>query len=204
MKKLVLLIIVLILAFFVGYKLFFNKEKPVAESADQSLAISKNSNALNARFFTLLENYYAVKDALVEWDTARANQAALKLGAYTDSLPFKEIKADSSIIATAENFAGSISNETKGLILETGIEQKRRSFNMLTDEVYNLIRTVRYDGAVVYHVRCPMAFNDSEEAYWLSASSQIQNPYLGKKHPKYNEKMVGCGEIVDSVDFVKK
>jgi hypothetical protein len=204
MKKLVLLIIVLILAFFVGYKLFFNKEKANTENKNQSLAISKNSDAVNARFFNLMEDYYAVKDALVEWDTARANKAALVLETYTDSLPWKEMKADSSIIATAENFASSINGDARGLIQESTIEQKRRSFNMITDEVYNLIRSVRYDGSVVYHVRCPMAFNDSEEAYWLSNSSHIVNPYLGKKHPKYNNKMIGCGEIVDSVDFVKK
>ena len=204
MKKLVLLIIVLILAFFVGYKLFFNKENAVVANKDQSLAISKNSDAVNARFFNLMEDYYALKDALVEWDTARADQAAQKIVEYSDSLPWKDMKADSNIIATAENFAASINGDAKGLIRESTIEQKRRSFNMITDEIYNLIRTVRYDGSVVYHARCPMAFNDSEEAYWLSNSSNIVNPYLGKKHPKYSNKMIGCGEIVDSVDFVKK
>jgi hypothetical protein len=204
MKKLVLLIIVLILAVFVGYKLFFNKGNVPPAVKDQSLVISKNSDAVNARFFVLMEYYYALKDALVEWDTARADRAAFKLEKYTDSLPWKEMKADSNIIATAENFASSINGDANGLIKETAIVQKRRSFNMITDEVYNLIRTVKYDGSVVYHDRCPMAFNDSEEGYWLSNTNDIVNPYLGKKHPKYNNKMIGCGEIVDSVDFVKK
>src|ERR1700733_14518214 len=119
MKKLVLLIIVLILAVFVGYKLFFNKGNVPPAVKDQSLVISKNSDAVNARFFVLMEYYYALKDALVEWDTARADRAAFKLEKYTDSLPWKEMKADSNIIATAENFASSINGDANGLIKET-------------------------------------------------------------------------------------
>jgi hypothetical protein len=49
-----------------------------------------------------------------------------------------------------------------------------------------------------------MAFKDSEEAYWLTNTNKIINPYLGKNHPKYKDKMVGCGEVVDSLDFSKK
>jgi hypothetical protein len=49
-----------------------------------------------------------------------------------------------------------------------------------------------------------MAFKDSEEAYWLTSTNKIVNPYLGKKHPTYKDKMLGCGEIIDSLDFAKK
>ena len=38
-----------------------------------------------------------------------------------------------------------------------------------------------------------MAFNDAG-AYWLSAASDIKNPYFGKK-------MLTCGEVKDSIDF---
>ncbi|HEX4374277.1 MAG TPA: hypothetical protein VHZ50_13330, partial [Puia sp.] len=121
-----------------------------------------------------------------------------------DSLPMKQLKADSTIVLTAQNLAGSVSNEVNGFVGEPTIEQKRREFNMITDELYNLIRTVRYDGETIYHERCPMAFNETEEGFWLSNTSKIINPYLGNKHPKYNGKMVGCGEVVDSLDFSKK
>ena len=75
---------------------------------------------------------------------------------------------------------------------------------MLSGELYDLIRTVRYDRETIYHIRCPMAFGDSAEAYWLSNSSKIVNPYLGKNHPSYKNKMLGCGELVDSLDFSNK
>jgi hypothetical protein len=204
MKKLVLLIVVFALAGLLAYKLFSHKDPPVAEKKDQPLSIGKNTGPFNMAFAGLMSDYYALKDALVDWDTAKADQEAIALAMKADSLPFKDMKADSNLIETAQTFASGVSNEAKGFIGEASIDQKRREFNMLTDQMYNLVRTVRYDGQIIYHVRCPMAFNDSEEGFWLSDNSRIINPYLGRKHPKYKEKMVGCGEIDDSLNFAKK
>jgi hypothetical protein len=80
-------------------------------------------------------------------------------------------------------------------------EQKKREFNMITDELYSLIRTVRYDGSTVYHMRCPNAFADSSEAYWLSPVNKILNPYLGNNHPSNTDKAHDQGEISDSLHF---
>jgi hypothetical protein len=49
-----------------------------------------------------------------------------------------------------------------------------------------------------------MAFNDTEEAFWLSDKNRVVNPYLGSKHPKYKGSMLHCGDITDSLDFRKK
>ena len=204
MKKIVLLIIVFLLAGLLAYRLFSGKETPPAENKDQALKISKNSGVFNTAFAELMSDYFSLKDALVEWDTIRADQAAYTLGQKADSLPLNTLKADSAIIMTARSMAASIGGEAKGFTGETTIEAKRRAFNALTDQLYTLINTVRYDGQTIYHIRCPMAFKDSEEGFWLSNNAKIINPYLGKKHPVYKEKMLGCGEITDSVGFVKK
>ncbi len=63
---------------------------------------------------------------------------------------------------------------------------------------------MRYDGDKIYHIKCPMAFGDSAEGFWLNNSPAIVNPYLGKKHPTYGAKMLGCGEVTDSLDFEKR
>ncbi|HLK31090.1 MAG TPA: DUF3347 domain-containing protein [Puia sp.] len=205
MKKLLLIVLVLALAAFVAWQFFPRKEeKTVEEKKDEPLAIAKNSTAFDQSFSKLMSDYYLLHDALVDWDTVKANAAAKSLEQKSDSLPFSELKGDSNIILTAKNFALSISSEMKGFIGEDSIEQKRRSFNMLTDEMYNIIRTVRYGGQTIYHMRCPMAFGDSAEAYWLTNVNKIVNPYLGNKHPTYQAKMLGCGEMVDSLDFTKK
>ncbi|MFI5151688.1 MAG: DUF3347 domain-containing protein [Chitinophagales bacterium] len=203
MKKGFLIVIILGLAALLVYKLFLQKDSKPAEIKDAPLRVARNSSAFNASFLRLMNDYYGLKDALVEWDTTKANQAAAALIISADSLQVKELRADSLAIETAKNYMSSISAEAKGLLGEQNIDQKRKDFNMLTSELYDLIRTVRWDGEKVYHTRCPMAFSDSVEGYWLSRTSQIVNPYLGKQHPRFKNKMLGCGEIVDSLDFSK-
>jgi len=203
MKKWVLLSIVIIVAASLAYLYFFKKGPAPVENKEPALHIAKNSGPFNTAFAGMMDEYYSLKDALVEWDTVKATRAAYALGQKVDSLPFGELKADSAIVLTAKSMAASVGSETKGFLGEAGIEEKRRSFNMLTDELYTLINTVRYDGQKIYHDRCPMAFNDSEEGYWLTNDPKIINPYLGKKHPKYKDKMIGCGEINDSLNFAK-
>lgn len=204
MKKFILLAIVFIAAGLLAYKLLSDKPTKRDETRDQPLAISKNPGAFNASFAVLLNDYFALRDALVNWDTLKADQAAYALAAKADSLPVKLIKADTNIVLTAKSLAASLSGDAKGFMGETGIEGRRQSFNVITEELYNLLRTVRYDGETIYHIRCPMAFKDSIEGFWLNNTAQIVNPYLGNKHPVYKSKMLGCGEVIDSFDLTKK
>ena len=204
MRKFVLLGIVVVIAGLLAYKLLSDKKPAAPSSPDQALKISKNSTGFDSAFGALMNEYFSVKDALVDWDTVKADQAAYRVAGKADSLPLRMLKADSDIVKTAQSLAASIVGEAKGLTGEAGIEGRRRSFNMLTDELYNLVRTVQYDGQTIYHIRCPMAFGDSAEGYWLSYTAAVVNPYLGNKHPVYKAKMIGCGEVTDSLDFSKK
>jgi Cu(I)/Ag(I) efflux system membrane fusion protein len=122
-----------------------------------------------------------------------ATAAARLFIASADSLKLNDLKADSSIIQMAEGYVQSVSAEAKALVGEPNLEAKRKSFQMISDLMYDLVRSVRYDRETVYHQFCPMAFNDAG-AYWLSKTSDIKNPYFGKK-------MLSCGEVKDSLDF---
>lgn len=203
MKKLIIALLVLVIVS-VGVYWFLAKPKDTSEKKEPvPLAITDKSDAFQAGMADLMATYYSLKDALVHWDTAATNKAASEIQNKAHALPMTELKADTNIIKTAKDFSESIIAESKGILGENNIEQKRRSFHMLSEHLYNLLRTVRYTGEVVYHQRCPMAFNDDEEAYWLSNRSEIVNPYLGTSHPKYKDKMLDCGEVSDSLDFRK-
>lgn len=167
--------------------------KEDAKPADQPMAESKNSPSFNQKFTNFLNNYYKLKDALVSSDDALATQSAQLLAVSADSLDLKEIKADSSIVTMAKGYVESVAAEAKALPQEKDLEAKRKSFQMISDNMYDLVRTVHFDKEVVYHQFCPMAFNDAG-AYWLSQSADIKNPYYGKK-------MLTCGEVKDSLDF---
>ncbi|WP_153800798.1 DUF3347 domain-containing protein [Foetidibacter luteolus] len=204
MKKglaIILLAVVAVAAYFI----FFNKEEAQpAAPKQQPLAQSKNSDSFNIPFNNFLSAYYELKNALVEWDTAAASAGAAKLEQEAAKIPYEALSADATIVSTAKDFSNAVVAESMGIRGEPTIEGKRRSFFTLSENLYNLIRTVRYDQQVIYHVKCPMAFNDTEEAYWLSNVNEVINPYLGKKHPKYHSGMLACGSITDSVDYRQK
>ncbi|MGI8950772.1 MAG: DUF3347 domain-containing protein [Chitinophagaceae bacterium] len=199
------LIVVIIAIIAASYFLFFYKkdEKPAAPKP-QPLAISKNNNSFNTSFNDLLNSYYSLKNAFINWDTANANVASNNMIDNASKINYDNLKADSSIILTAKNFSDNVIAEAKGLIGEPTIDGKRHSFYTLSENLYNLIRTVHYDQTVIYHDKCPMAFGDDEEAYWITNNRKIENPYLGNKHPKYHSAMVSCGSIEDSIDFRQK
>jgi len=207
MKKIFLAILILGIIGIVVDKIFFSKKADTAAETpkQQALTTSKNSDAFNGSFEKLLNGYFLLKEALADYDTVRANAAAAQLTGFADSLKTEEIKGDSTgdIRKTASDFAGTISGSAKGLRGETDLTKKKREFSMISEALYNLVRTVRYDRQKLYHQHCPMAFNDEEEAWWISNSNKIDNPYLGRKHPKYKAAMESCGDITDSLDFSK-
>ncbi len=182
------------LAFFAGCG--GGDKKGDGTKKNEPLAQNKNSSAFNDKFRNLLANYYRLKDAFVASDDALAAANAKALIASADTLNLQEVKADSSIVEMAKQYIGSISSEAKALVAEPNLEAKRKSFQMISDNMYDLVRTVHFDKEIVYHQFCPMAFNDAG-AYWLSQTADIKNPYFGKK-------MLTCGEVKDSIDFIGK
>jgi len=174
-------------------------EETKNETANQIITESRHSTAFNQSLANLMNAYYNIKDALVEADTSAANKASVTLVTAADSLKADELKADTIVYKTIVNFMGNIAAEAKGLAGENDITEKRRSFSMITENLYPLLQTIKYDQQMVYHQYCPMAFNDDETAYWLSNTSEVINPYLGKKHPKYAAGMLHCGDTQDSL-----
>ena len=162
---------------------------------------SRNSAAFNGSFDQLLGSYYNLKDAFVEHDTARINSTSARLAADAGSLQLDQLKPDSSgaVKATALDYATTLKGAAADIAGQRDLQKKQRQFQTISDALYELARTVKYDRQKIYHQHCPMAFND-EGAYWISNSNRIVNPYMGKKHPTYRSAMLGCGDIPDSLN----
>ncbi|HEX3767091.1 MAG TPA: DUF3347 domain-containing protein, partial [Puia sp.] len=146
---------------------------------------------------SVLTAYFELSEAFFNNDTSRISDAAKNLSVTVDSIRFDQFKADSSLILTAVSVAQSIPAEIAGLVGEKTMEQKKREFNMITADLYSLVRAVKYDGNVLYYMSCATAFADSTEGDWLSKSTIISNPYTGKNNPGSAD----CGEIRDSLRF---
>ncbi len=173
-------------------------DKPAVEAPKPQGPLSKSANSelFNQSFGKVMTGYYALTNGFVEEKDSLILQSARALMSAVDSLKLSELKADTNLVATAATYAQGISAELKGLLGEKEMPAKRKSLQMVGDQLYDLIRTVQYDREPVYHIYCPTAFND-QGANWLSNTAAVRNPYIPKK-------MITCGEIKDSIDFRPK
>jgi hypothetical protein len=203
MKKAVLLILVLAVALGITYLVLRKSTSSdlKAEDKDQPLSISSKTSAFNRSFALVLDSYFDLTAVLTKGDSSVLNAAAVKLNNAIDSIRFDQFKADTSVVETAASLAQSIPGEIRGLMGEKTMESKKREFNMITADLYSLIRVVRYDGSTIYHMSCPTAFSDSTSGDWLSASTTISNPYLDKNNQTNKDKTDDCGELKDSLHF---
>jgi Cu(I)/Ag(I) efflux system membrane fusion protein len=197
MKRLLLIVVILAVAGYAAYEFFGNKDENTPREKPRALSVGTASGAFNESFDALLGSYFAVKDALVASDTVKANAAAAELALNSENLKTDEIAGDSTgvIKETAKNFGGTITGSALALAAEANIEAKRREFEMISDALWSLSRTVKYNGEKIYYQHCPMAFNN-EGANWLSREAAIRNPYFG-------DKMLTCGSIQDSLNYAK-
>jgi Cu(I)/Ag(I) efflux system membrane fusion protein len=203
MKKALLLVTVLGLALIITYLVLHKSDSGnnKSEEKDPALVVNSKTSAFNRSITRVLSRYYELSDAFCKNDTSLIPVIAQKLSTAVDSIRFDQFKADSSLIITAISVAQSIPAEIVGLRGEKTMEQKKREFNMITADLYSLIRAVRYDGSIVYYMSCPTAFVDSTEGNWLSATNNIANPYLGKKDQTGKTGTPDCGEVKDSLRF---
>ena len=204
-KGLLLIAVVVVLAgsYFAIFSKKNNSENKAVTKNEKPprLSISKNPPQFNSAFNNMLASYYHVKDDLVNWDSVKAGNDAATLSGIALQLPLQSLKGDSNLLITAKNFTGAIATQSKVVTDAKTIEDKRRAFSVVSDNLYSLINTVRYDNEVIYYDMCPMAFNESEQGYWLSKDSAISNPYFGNKHPKYKNSMISCGNVEQTINY---
>lgn len=156
---------------------------------------SANSPVFNSQFSLFLNSYFNLKDAFIKEQINAIDAAADSVAILIKAVPLKELKADSTQKA-AQILIESIQAELIGLKGETDIEEKRKAFQMLGEQLLVLIQTVQYDRQIIYNQYCPMAM-DNNGATWLSNSAEIQNPYLPKT-------MLECGEVKDTLNYFVK
>lgn len=161
----------------------------------QAIAVSKHSDGFNNSISKVMEDYGRIAESFVNWDSSATSVTASKLIQDLDLLALEELKKDSSgIHETAVMFVENAKGDAQTIASEKSIRQQREAFNSLTDNFYQFLNTVQFDKQKLYLQECPMAFDDTKAALWLSEKEQIRNPYLGLHHPTYGKGMLSCGE----------
>ena len=200
--KRVLAVIFLVIIVLGAWFLFFKTEKkvPKEDGGPQAIAIKKHSNEFNQTIANAMTSYINMKDAFVNGDTAAIKQEAAKFISAADSINLSELeKNDSSVYLSAKQNVSDIKANAQPILQEKTLADMRQDFSMVSENLYPLLKSIGYEGQKLYWQNCPMAFGDDKPANWLSNTSQINNPYLGKNHPEYKSAMLHCGENMDSI-----
>jgi hypothetical protein len=179
-----------------------NNSSSVNTAATEKKFTSKNSDSFNIAFDSVMQNYDSLRNAFIDWDTTAADKYATSLQMALISVPYDQLKDEGSA-SRATSIAQNAADGLQTLINIDSINNKRRFFwffYTVSESMYHLIKITGYDKAVIYHKKCPMAFEGSKEGWWLSETKTIDNPYYGKYHPKYKNAMLECGIIEDSIN----
>jgi hypothetical protein len=170
-------------------------EKKETGKKTEAIAVSKHSTAFNESIAAVLTDYNSIAENFVKWDSAASNAGATSLIKSLESLKLAELQKDSAAIyETAVLFIENAKGDAQTIASEPAIRSQREAFNSMTDNLYQFLNTVNYDGQTIYLQECPMAFDDTKSAIWLSQKEEIRNPYLGLYHPHYGKGMLACGE----------
>ena len=135
------------------------------------VACGGNKEEKSTAKVNLVENYLALKDALVATDGAKAQKAAND---------FLKVNNNDALTADLKAIAGS-----------TDVATQRIAFEGLSANMYSIVKAVGSE-TVLYKQYCPMAFNN-KGAYWLAAEEQVNNPYFG-------DRMLHCGSVQETIN----
>jgi hypothetical protein len=199
-----LAILFLAIIVFGAWWLFFKTDKPADSftTNEETTVVKKHSEAFNNSIAIAINSYLDMKNAFVEADTMNVKANAAQFISAVDSIKTDEFQeGDAQIFGAIQQQLSDIKANATPILQETDITQMRQDFRMVSENLYPFLKTIGYEGQKLYWQNCPMAFGENE-ANWLSNTSEIINPYLGKNHPEYKSAMLHCGENKDSI-FIK-
>jgi len=177
------------------------KDNSRPEPENKTTVTSQHTPVFNAAIDKMLENYFDLSESFVNWDSAGIVMHSRALKMTLDSFALDGLLKDTVASAAAQEPLSNARVEISSIIADPSLAEKRASFNLLSDNMKNLLSAVKYDRRKLYWQECPMAFDDTKPGYWLSPVDSIRNPYLGTKHPKYGSGMLECGGTKEVLDF---
>ncbi len=136
------------------------------------------ANLNEEEFAVLVGGYLKVKNALADTDAEAASFEAEEL--------IHQMKESQN------NILKKVLKSAKDIADKKEIDDQRASFEVLSNDAYQLIKNSKFDHQELYYQYCPMAFEHTG-AHWLSAESKVLNPYFG-------DEMLRCGKVTEVIE----
>lgn len=153
-------------------------------SSGDSAAAKSTPVKINSASTDVIENYLAVKDALVNDDYAAASAKSTDLVAAFRQLDTAESNSEEvkKLLADAVASAEKLATEDPAA--------QRENFQALSVTLKELLKVIGTD-RTLYQQHCPM-YKNNTGGIWLSASDEIKNPLFGSK-------MLTCGRVEETL-----
>ncbi|MCQ6957210.1 DUF3347 domain-containing protein [Mucilaginibacter aquariorum] len=135
---------------------------------------------------SILNAYYEVKNALVIGTATTVNAKAKDLITALTSISATQLTAKEK--AVWSKYADKLKFDARHISESADISHQREHFASLSLNMFELVKSLKINTAIVYRQYCPM-----KKSYWLSESSTIENPY-------YGDQMLTCGEVKETLD----
>jgi hypothetical protein len=164
--------------YLVAIILFVTINKANAAPADVNTAINN-----------VLKSYLGVKNALATDNSQAANDEAKKFTAALKEIPVGQMDAKQK--TEWAKYAEKLRFDGEHISESTAIAHQREHFGSLSGNMYALLKAFPSNDMVLYKQYCPM-----EKKSWISESTTIKNPYLGKK-------MLECGVTKETLKAAK-
>lgn len=127
----------------------------------------------------VIKSYLDIKNALAADNTKSACEAAKKFTTALKDVPVDQMDAKQK--ETWQKYAEKLRFDGEHINESIELAHQRAHFGSLSANMYSILKVFKDNDVKLYQQYCPMA-----KRTWLSESSTIKNPYLGKK-------MANCG-----------
>ncbi len=141
-------------------------------------------NAITAVF----DNYFALKDALVQTDGAVASTKSANLLKTVKAVKMEKLAME--VHTVWMKIWNDLQEDAEHITNTKDAAHQRDHFMRLSKNIYALMKVCKYEQPVYYQF-CPMA-NDGKGANWLSKESVVKNPYYGSQ-------MLSCGKTIETI-----
>ncbi len=144
---------------------------------------------VNEQFNSLFDQYIVLKNAFVQSDAKKVQQAARHVQQFLAQTEMKSLKGDA--LTQWLDISRKLNNQIRQIASSSVLEEQRILFSDFNLLYYKAVRNFGLMAKTVYYQFCPMA-NNGAGAYWLSETLDIRNPY-------YGEEMLTCGETKETL-----
>lgn len=120
-------------------------------------------------------NYLALKDALAGNDANAAADKAKALLASVEAMPRKSMNAKQ--LALWSKYAEKLQYDSRHISEVNMLAHQREHFASLSDNLYQVLKGLKLNRAVIYRNICTM-----REKHFLSAAPGGRDPYMGMDH----------------------